>query len=872
MKRKIKLNPNFVMITAIIMTVLIAVIRIFNNTTQNVAFVISGMADGRVKLEDASFLELNFDAPISGMTGFSFEFEGNREEFGEASILIIAEVVSDVQEKDVLYHKEIALVDQAYDYQNACFKVMIPFGGEVVQGEHLRIAIMGVGLPEKSNVYIKTSRQSVIADAVFEVNDFVQDSILSGRLYYQRKGVEIIPIVRECVVFILLILLAKEVWETKNKRGKSEKKNKVMIYGNRLLSLLPVLFVLLIALDYVYYAGIMPRLEDLRAGREDLAYEKGETTYMELCDGEALFRELGMDEDNLRGLRIYLEEPYNENGVFTIELSDTESQELVVSTKRMLYEIPMGEKGGIDFKFDSLVKKSSEAEYLVAIYYSGEPVKLLMIDDGQNHPVVTPLYRKNNFLKPLFGILAILVIGFSVLMFWCIQNKMKVEKFLFITIVLLGILFETVITPFAVPDEAAHIDTAYRISNRMLGTEETGMKDAIFKRECDNYTDSGIKRNVSVDSYRWVYEDWLRTEGNRKGQLVFAADTRANADSLFFLPASLGITLGRILGIGFLPMIFLARTANLLVCAWMIYLAIKKLPFGKSILCVISLLPITLQEIASCSYDALIIGVSALYVSYCVFAINSRRRLEKKDILVILITAAMLGMCKGGVYTPLYLLGVWILIKRGYIRVPQSKRMRIAGWIAAAGAALFCIVVVVYFLRQPIDAHHLRYATYPLAYLVQHPIKTIRIFENTLYMSIHDYVVQCIGMEMGYFQISAKFIAPIGYSILIGMAVLCDERHPYIVDKKEKGVFLASAIMSAGAILLAFFISYTIFGEEAIGGVQGRYFIPILWLGLISVRGDKIVHKKKPYRKMVSMGYVLGVCTVLQIVINALRQ
>lgn len=872
MKEKRKLNPNFVMIAAIIMAVLIAVIRIVSNTTQNAALAISGIADGRVKLEDASFLELNFDAPINGLTGFCFEFEGNREEFGVASILVMAEIVNEPQEKRVLYHKEVALVDQAYDYQNERFKVMIPFSGEVIQGEHLRIALMGVGLPEKSDVYIKTSTQSVISDAVFEINDFVQDSTLSGTLYYQRRGVEIFPVIRECVVFILLILLVKEVWETRHKKRKSEKKNRAIAYGNRLLLMLPTLLALLIALDYVYYAGITPRLQDLKMGREDLAYEKGETTYMELCDGEALFRELETDEDGLGGLRLYLKEPYDENSVLTIELSETESQELVASTKRMLYELSVDERGGIDFKFDSPVKKFGEAKYLAAIYYSGEPVQLLMIDDGQNHPVATPLYQKNNFLKPLFNILAVLVIGFSVLVLWCVQNRIKVEKFLLITIILLGILFETVITPFAVPDEAAHIDTAYRISNRMLRIENTGMKDAILKRECDNYTDSGIKRNVSVDSYRWVFEDWFRTEGNQKGQLVFAADTRANADSLFFLPASIGITLGRILGIGFLPMIFLARTANLLVCAWMIYLAIKKLPFGKSILCVISLLPITLQEIASCSYDALIIGVSTLYVSYCVFAINSRRRLEKKDILVILITAAMLGMCKGGVYTPLYLLGVWILIKRGHIRVPQSKGMRIAGWIAAAGAVLSCIVVVVYFLRQPIDAYNLRNATYPLAYIIQHPIKTIRIFENTLYMSIHDYVVQCIGMEMGYFQISARFIVPIGYSILIGMAVLCDERHPYIVDKKEKGVFLASAIMSAGAILLAFFISYTTFGEEAIGGVQGRYFLPILWLGLISIREGKIVHKKKPYRKMVSMGYVLGICTVLQIVINALRQ
>jgi uncharacterized membrane protein len=879
MKRESKNSGSVVSLLIIAVVILTAIIRICGNTAQNQILWISGAADDTVKVVDSTYLELNLEAPIGGITGFSFEFNGNREEFGEGGFLVTAEIgEEELQEKQKLYQSRIALVDQAFDYQSERFKVMIPFKGEIKQGDHIRIAIMGSAIPEKSGISIKTSSQFGMAGAVFEINDFVQDSMLSGALYYQTKGVTVIPVLRESIVFILLLFLGKEIWEKhkekkqsleKQKEKTSSKKN---FFPRQNLPTLFVLLVLLVVFDYVYYAGVIPRLYDMRGGKEDPAYEKGETAYMELGDGEALFREMEIEENYLGGLKLYLKEPFDENGFFTIELIEAESQDLILSTKKAVYEMIKKDEEGAEaeFIFDSPIRKSAGAHYLTAIYYSGEPISLLMIDDGQNHPVLTPLYQKNVFLKPLLCIFAILIAACSVIVVICIQNKMKVEKFFLVVTVLLGILFQTVLTPFAVPDEAAHIDTAYRISNRILGIEDTRMKDAIWKRMCDNRTDSGIRRHLSVDSYRWLYEDWFQTEGNRTGQLVYASDTRANADSLFFLPAAVGITVGRILGLGFLPMMFLARTFNLLVCVWMIYLALKKLPFGKSVLCAMALLPITLQEIASCSYDSLIIGIALLYIGYCVFAIYSPRKLEKIDVLTLLITAVMLGMCKGGVYIPLYLLGGWMLIKRGCIRFPQSKKLQIAGVAALIVLVLAGIVILVFLYRQPIDAYSMRYSNYPLAYLVQHPLRTIRIFENTLYGDFYNYLIQCIGIRMGYFQTAVDFITPIGYILLICASVTCDERHPYIIGMKEKCVFLASAVSSVGAVYLAFFISNTRFGDIAISGIQGRYFIPVLWLVLISMRNGKIVHKKKRYRRMVSIGYVLGVCTVIQVVINTL--
>ncbi|MDD6070341.1 MAG: DUF2142 domain-containing protein, partial [Clostridiales bacterium] len=686
-----KSKIDYIVVAFVIAIVLLTIVRIFSNRTTNRVFGISGLSDGSVQMIDARYLELELDAPMSGVTGFGFQFEGDRENFEGARFWVSASIQNDSLNPLILFEKEMPLIEQAYDYQNECYKVIVPFEGDIQQGNHLRIAIMGMGISEEDGIFIKTSSQFG-AGATFEINDFVQDNILAGNFYYQTKELNIFPALIQGIIFILLIILAGEIWKKPRRKRKPEVKSQKLPIRKRIRSIVPVIILLVIALDYTYYAGIRTQIQAIKPKDNVQIYQGENAAYRKLCDGEAAFLECSAEENNFGGFGISLKEPYDDNGILTIEVNDLESQKLVASTKRAVYELKEDKGGFLKFDFDSPVKKSEGKEYIVSIYYSGsEPIEMLMAD-GINNPRLIPLYQENIFLNVLFIILSIFIIVFTLVIALCEQKGMKLEKFFLIAVVFLGILFQMVITPFAVPDEAAHIDTAYRLSNQILGVEDSKIKDAIYKRECDIWTDSGIKRTIDVESYRWIYEDWFSTEGNNSTRLIFAADVTPNANILYFLPAAIGITVGRILGIGFLPTIFLARTFNLLLAAWMIYQAVKKLPFGKSILCAVALLPLTIQEIASCSYDALIIAVSILYVSYCVFAIYSRKNLERADILVIVITAIMLGICKGGVYTPLYLLGIWILVKRGYIRLPQRKGAKVAGIAVAACLALGGII------------------------------------------------------------------------------------------------------------------------------------------------------------------------------------
>lgn len=741
MNKKQKPGINYIMFISIIAVIIFTVFRICTDTTQNTAFGISGRADDKVRMADAYCIELEYDTPVAGLTGFSFQFTGDRNYFGDKAFLVTAAVQNDASDTQALYEGEMKLSGQAFDCYNECYKVIIPFDGDIQQGDHLCITILGMGMSEEDNISVQISSLASVEDAVFAINDSRRDGMLASTFYYQIRKLDVFPKLMQGIVFILLIVLAGELLVNVRVKDKNQMNsaniNQIPV-KKKIVKLSSVMVLLVVLLDYACYAGAKRQIQD--------------------------------------------------------------------------YDLPLK-------------------------------------------------------LSLLFIVFSVLVAGMTLVVFWCGQSGMKLEKLFFLAIVCLGILFEIVITPFAVPDEASHIDTAYRISNEILGIEDTEIRDAIYKRECDIYPDSGVKRTISEDTYKWLYNDWFSTERRTDETLIYAGDNRGNANSLFFLPAAVGITIGRILGIGFLPMIYLARTINLLLAAWMIYLAVQKIPYGKSILCMIALLPITLQEIASCSYDALIIAISLLYVGYCIFAIYSKTMLEKVDILIILVTAVMLAICKGGVYTPLYLLGLWILVKRGYIRFPREKGTRIAGVAAVAFMVFAGIAVVIYLYRLPVSTNPNSF--YSLPYLIQHPWKTFRVAENSLYRDTYYYVEQLFGKAIGCFQISVKFIVPIGYMILLGRSVICSERYPYIPDVLDKCVFMITAALVFAAVQVAFLFSATVIGQYSIGGVQGRYFLPMIWLFLICFRRKNVVYKNKNYTGFVLTAYLLGICSVLQIAISA---
>lgn len=866
-------KTDYIILILVFMIIILTGTKIATGATNSAALSISGRADKGVQVLDGYSMDLEFTAPTDGLTGFSFQFEGKREAFGDAAFLITAAVQNNLSESKILFQEEMRLFEQAYNYQQECYTVIVPFSeNDIKKDNHITVTIIGIGMSKADNVLVKLSGKSGLSEATFKINGIQQKDILAGTLYYSAREYVIFPAVIYGSIGILLVLLIRELFNSP--RIKRQKRiQKQSLTKRKIGGLLIILILVTIMLEYTYDAAIKTKINDLYPLETiDLSQSK-ENQSRHLSNGESFSITKLSEEGDFGGVAICLQETYDENGVITVEVRNKDSQAIIASAQRAIFELPKYADGILKLNFDSEIEDSKGKEYQISVYYSGiGTIEFLTENGGENSPKVIPLFHKNDYLKVLFLVFAILIIGFTLTIFLCEYYEMKLETIFFVSVVFLGILFELVIVPFAVPDEASHIDTAYRISNHMLGVEDTGIRDAIYKRECDIYTDSGIKRTLTLDSYQWLYNDWFKTTGNNSERLIFAADNTATTNALYFLPTAGAITIGRILGMGFLPMIYMARTANLLFSAWLLYLSIKKLPFGKSILGAIMLLPVAIQELASCSYDSLIIAITALYVSYCVYGIYSEMQLTRKDIFIIIITMIMIGICKGGVYAPLYLLSVWLVVKKGYTRWKHKKELRIVASVGICFIILLGIFGIIYIFMQPAITPHLNNGYYTPVYLIQHPFETIRLFEKSFYRDTHHYIGQLIGGKLGSLQISAEFLVPVGYLLLLGLTVIADGESPYRIRPTQRVILLATAVITCVAIAVAFLLSYPTFKTKTIGGMQGRYFIPALWLLLISFRSSNIIYKKKQYLTMIKAGYILGIGTVLQVVINTLTR
>lgn len=128
---------------------------------------------------------------------------------------------------------------------------------------------------------------------------------------------------------------------------------------------------------------------------------------------------------------------------------------------------------------------------------------------------------------------------------------------------------------------------AYRYSNELLGYESLGDTTCLMRAD-----DAAMEftSSPSFKNYRNIYYGlFSRVQDDR----MVEADINSNIEGsiLFYAPAVLGMTLARLLHLGTVPMLLLARYLNLAVFALLTWLGMRRLPFGKTTLFLISVLP-----------------------------------------------------------------------------------------------------------------------------------------------------------------------------------------------------------------------------------------------------------------------------------------
>ena len=447
-------------------------------------------------------------------------------------------------------------------------------------------------------------------------------------------------------------------------------------------------------------------------------------------------------------------------------------------------------------------------------------------------------------------IIAAASIAFLVVLLFIIKRKMlSVAGITAVILAFFSIVCISIFSPFTVPDEAAHYRSIYYVSNMMMFNfdDEPG---ALQMRECDhNYL---MSSNNSLYNQSYVSEKGF-DEVFVDNTDVITTDKGYMTNKLIpHFAGGLGLSIGRIIGLGPYWAFMLARIFNIAQCILLVYFAIKIIPFGKVAMAAISLLPINLHILASCSYDAFTFGGVVLMFAYILRLMYSEEKVDWKQLLILAVIIIAVVPQK------VVYIGVAALL----LLIPKDKfakpKMHFAFKCALGVLAVASILVLQGANSDKVVSNTVTNSTtegFGIGYVLSHPIQMLGMLFNTI-IEQGDFYIKSMISYFGWFEFQTPWFMAIPYVVVLCLAFMRKKDEPKVMGLAQRSYSLILFGIVFLLIELLLLLDHTYAGSGIILGVQGRYFIPALPLLFLFVRNNTIELKQNFDMKLL---YLMGV-------------
>ena len=127
-------------------------------------------------------------------------------------------------------------------------------------------------------------------------------------------------------------------------------------------------------------------------------------------------------------------------------------------------------------------------------------------------------------------------------------------------------------------------------------------------------------------------------------------------------------------------------------------------------------------------------------------------------------------------------------------------------------------------------------------FVLTHPFKFIHTFFYTFKEYGQFYMESCVGKFLGLVNIQVSYYATYSYLFVLLMLSIISNKSNLKIDLYKKVIITISCLAIIGLIEASLYVSWTAVGANAIEGVQGRYFIPVLLLILSLLKNKKVYH------------------------------
>ncbi len=421
------------------------------------------------------------------------------------------------------------------------------------------------------------------------------------------------------------------------------------------------------------------------------------------------------------------------------------------------------------------------------------------------------------------------------------NDRFNIEKTFLFTTITVGAIFSFLFPVLQIPDEQAHIKMTYESLGWNSVSENFPADFADTARIIRNYS-----QKVNIANY-------FNMDQTTPLPDQFALPTIM---ILRHAPQAIGLFLASILRFPLWFGLAFAEFSAAIVYAIMGYFTIKLMPFKKELMTVIMLLPICLQQATSFSYDSFLLAAYFLYFAYVLYLKFTKEKITLIDAGIIIVLLAIIALIK----IPYIFVAAMLLIipikkiefNFALFKLKGEHILKYKIWFAISAIIFMSVVVAVaYKMLINMSAGRIFVAA---AYNVSGALKLIL-------ETIKEYgwlmIVQLTG-DFGWFDTPVSLLFTVFVILNIFFFVFFDfensQREPYKKNPFkfwEFTVFIFMAVFITLITVLSMF-SWTIraYGIDFealslveisqymnsipyIGGLQGRYFIPMLPFALV---------------------------------------
>lgn len=395
----------------------------------------------------------------------------------------------------------------------------------------------------------------------------------------------------------------------------------------------------------------------------------------------------------------------------------------------------------------------------------------------------------------------------------------KKESASFIALLVSGVVFAIVTPVLYTPDEYVHLSRSMHIAQGDINLDNKP-EHLVISEDYFAIIDDYTMPPLAVDAFN---------KPSSKKEVPFngLADFRTTNAYWFigYIPQATGILIGRTLGLSVGVTYYLGRIFNAICYAVLAYIAIKLSGSYKQLMMLVTLIPMNLSLAASYSQDGIALGIIYIAIGLFIHYLTRQNKINTKDILLYTSLCCLLATLK---LPYILLIALLFFIPKERFAIPRP-------YLSLLGASVLVFgVAAVWFVgyQQITSTTVLKGVglSGQIQFFFKHPSRAILALSKEFLLSPHRLVSL---FYFGFLDLPMReTLIPIFVFYLTVVASNLGREKTKLISRIGSLVIAFSIICG---IILVMYLTWTKIGKGSVDGVQGRYYLGVFPLFLLTL-------------------------------------